>query len=231
MVRKIMASGENVDLYSIGHKGQRRVFFKIASEAGTIDYADQESLKKLYEELQAFRDEMRLHASLEEKLIHPLLSERVPGGARRLEEDHRVMHQQFDDIVKHFEEVKAKSAGFEKSPQLVMEFYRSWNRFIVFYFSHIDFEEENVMPSLWKLCTAQELGDVFKRFLASQTPKELMGHLEMMIPAMTLNERVMLLNAGRANMPPEAFQAALKVAEHALTPDDWATLKQKLAIE
>ena len=53
----------------------------------------------------------------------------------------------------------------------------------------------------------------------------------MMLPAMNLNERVLSLNIGRANMPPEAFQAAMKLAEQILTADDFAVLKAKLAIE
>jgi len=74
----------HVDLYSSIHKGQRTRFFKIAMTAGTIDYNDRNALEKFHEELRAFKEEMRVHASLEEKFIHPLLSNRVPGGARRL---------------------------------------------------------------------------------------------------------------------------------------------------
>ncbi len=174
---------------------------------------------------------MRLHAKLEEEYVNPLLSERVPGGARRLEEDRRIMHQQFNDLVAHFESAKSKPLDFEKRHELEFEFYRAWNRLIAFYFTHINHEEEDIQPALWKLCTTEELANTFKLIMANQTPKELMNNLEMMLPAMSLNERVILLNQGRASMPPEAFQAALKVAEHALRPRDWTALKSKLAIK
>jgi hemerythrin-like domain-containing protein len=222
---------ENVDLYSSVHKGQRFMFFKISSEAGTIDYADERAFNGLYGELQAFREHMRLHAMLEEKCIHPLLSERVPGGAKRLEEEHRVMHQQFNELVAHFESAKSMPVDFEKRRELALEFYRAWNRFMAFYFTHINHEEEDIQPALWRLCTNEELANAFKQIMANQTPKELMDSLKMMLPAMSLNERAMLLNQGRATMPPEAFQAALGVAQHALSSDDWAALKLKLAIE
>ncbi|HKZ88157.1 MAG TPA: hypothetical protein VJ066_03235, partial [Candidatus Bathyarchaeia archaeon] len=84
--------------------------------------------------------------------------------------------------------------------------------------------------SLWKLCTKEELANQFKLILADQTPKELMENLEMMFPAMNLSERTLILNMGRASMPPEAFQAALKIAERSLNPDDWLALKSKLGI-
>jgi len=226
--KKIML--ENVDLYSSIHKGQRSRFFKIAMTAGTTDYNDLKALEKLHGELVAFKQEMYLHASLEEKFIHPVLSNRVPGGARRLEDDHQVMHQKFDDLLSHFEGIIDRSVDFEKRHELALEFYLGWNRFIAFYFSHIDYEEESIQPSLWKLCTKEELANQFKLILADQTPKELMENLEMMFPAMNLSERTLILNMGRASMPPEAFQAALKIAERSLNPDDWLALKSKLGI-
>jgi hypothetical protein len=219
-----------IDLYTGIHKGQRVRFFTISKEAGSIDCADQKAMDRLQEELESFREHMRLHAALEEKFIHPLLSERVPGGSRKLEEDHRIMHQQLDDLLAHLKGVKAKSSDFEKQQELVLEFYRAWNRFTAFYFMHIDYEEEYVQPSLWKLCTSMELEETFRLILADQTPKELMGNLELILPAISMGERISLLNEGRANMPPEAFQAVLKLAEHVLNTADWIALKSKLMI-
>jgi hemerythrin-like domain-containing protein len=196
-----------LDLYVGIHKGQRSRIFDIAMKAGTIDYTDQDALDRFCSELTAFREHMCLHASLEEKLIHPLLSERVPGGARKLEKDHRVMHQQLDDIVAQFEGVRARSAESEMHRELVLEFYRAWNRFISFYFIHINEEEENVQPTLWKICTDKELAETFKAILASQNPEELKYDLQIMLPAMNMYERAEIINAGRANTPPQVFKA------------------------
>jgi len=214
-----------VDLYTGPHKGQRLRFSTISKSCGTLNVNDQNAITALEGELASFRDNMYLHADIEEKFIHPLLSERVPGGADRLNEDHRMMHKQFDELVACFGEIKKKPRE-----ELSLEFYLAWNRFISFYLNHIDYEEEHVMPTLWKLCTPDELGDVFKKAMAGQTPKELMENLVMMLPAISLMERAMLLNQGRATMPPEAFQAVLKLAERVLTPEDWASLKAALKL-
>ncbi len=220
-----------IDLYVGIHKGQRDRFFQIMMKAGTMDYNDKDSLDRLYGKLTAFREHMRLHASLEEKFIHPLLSERVPGGARKLEEEHRAMHEQFDDIVAQFDGIKSKSTESEMRRELILEFYRAWNRFISFYFSHINVEEENVQPTLWKICTDKELAEIFRAILASQNPEELKYNLQLMLPAMNLYERAEILNAGRASMPPQAFQVVLKLAEQVLNPDDWKALKSKIGID
>jgi hemerythrin-like domain-containing protein len=219
-----------VDVYTNIHKGQRSKFFSISMEAGMIDCADQNAMDRLQEKLESFREHMHLHAAHEEKFIHPLLSERIPGGSSRLNEEHRIMHQQLDDLLADFKGIRTKFSDFEKQQELVLEFYRAWNRFMAFYFMHIDYEEENVQPSLWKLCTNKELAEAFKQILANQTPEELMSDLEMMLPALNLSERVVLFNAGRANLPPQASEAFLKLAERVLRSSDWAALKSKLMI-
>jgi hypothetical protein len=141
-----------------------------------------------------------------------------------------MMHQQFDDIIAQFDSIRGGSAESEMRRELVLEFYRAWNRFTSFYFMHINEEEENTQPTLWKICTEKELVEVFKTILASQNPEELKYDLQIMLPAMNAHERAEMISAGRASMPPQVFQGVLKLAEHALSPEDWIALKQEIGI-
>jgi hemerythrin-like domain-containing protein len=219
-----------IDFYTGAHKGQRAEFSKISKAAGALNINDQNAVTALEEELSMFRENMYLHARLEEKFVHPLLSARIPGGADKLNEDHKIMHKQLDELVACFAEAKNKPADFEKRDELSLEFYRAWARFTAFYLNHIDYEEEHVMPSLWKLCTNDELAETFKKILADPTPKESMDNLMLMLPAMNPSERFMIFNAGRATLPPEAFQAALKIAEQVLTAENFISLKTALKL-
>jgi 3-methyladenine DNA glycosylase AlkD len=219
-----------IDFYTGAHKGQRSEFSKISNAAGKLNTNDQNAISALEKELIAFRENMYFHARLEEKFVHPLLSARIPGGADKLNEDHKIMHKQLDELAACFGEIKKKPADFEKTEELSLEFYRAWARFTAFYFNHIDYEEENVMPSLWKLCTNNELFETFKKVLADQTPKELMDNLTLMLPAMNPKERAIILTAGQATMPPEAFQDVLKIAENVLTSEDFVSLKTALKL-
>ena len=203
----------------------------ISKAAGTLDINNQEALTSLENEIISFREHMFLHASHEEKFIHPLLSEKVPGGANKLNEDHSIMHQQFDAIIACFEEMKNKPTDFEKLQDLAQEFYLAWNRFTSFYLSHIDYEEEHAMPTLRKLCTYDELSEARGKILGGQDPKSKMYSLEMILPALSPNERFLVLSQGLKNVPPEASQGALKIAEHVLSPEDWLSLKKMLKLE
>ena len=221
---------DQIDLYADAHKGQRLRFSMIGKAAGTLDMSNREAITSLENEIISFREHMFLHASHEENFVHPLLSQKVPGGANKLNEDHRIMHQQFDEIVACFGEMKKKPTDFEKLQDLAQEFYLAWNRFTSFYLSHIDYEEEHAMPTLRKLCTYDELSDARRKILGSQDPKSMMYSLEMILPALTPTERFLVLSQGLKNVPPEASQGALKIAERALSAEDWLSLKKMLKL-
>ncbi len=217
-----------IDLYIDAHKGQRLKFSMISTAAGTLDINNQEASTSLENEITSFREHMFLHAGHEERFIHPLLSERIPGGASRLNEDHRNMHTQLDELIATFGEMKRKPPDFEKRQEIAHEFYLAWNRFMSFYLGHIDYEEEHAMPALQKLCSYDELDDARKKILGGQEPKSMMYSLEMILPALSPNERFLVLSQGLKNAPPEAFQGAIKIAEHVLAPEDWLSLKKLL---
>jgi hypothetical protein len=73
--------------------------------------------------------------------------------------------------------------------------------------------------------------NAFRAILASQKPDELKYNLEIMLPAMNLDERAEIMNAGRASAPPEMFQAVLKLVEQVLNHDDWTATKSKIGIK
>ncbi len=213
------------------HKGQRLMFSTISTAAGTLDLGNQEALTSLENDIVAFREHMFLHASHEERFIHPLLSERIPGGANKLNEDHKDMHRQFDEIVGCFGEMKKKPLDFEKLQEVAQELYLAWNRFMAFYLTHINYEEEHAMPELRKLCTYDELASVRGKILGGQDPKSMMYSLAMILPALSPTERFIVLSQGLKTAPPEMFQGALKIAEHVLSSEDWLSLKRMLKLE
>ncbi len=220
-----------IDLYRDAHKGQRLKFSMISKATGTLEASNQGALSSLESEIISFREQMFLHANHEEKFIHPLISERVPGGANRLNEDHQIMHRQFDEIVACFGEMKKKSMDFEKLQEIAQELYLAWNRFTAFYLSHIDYEEEQAMPTLRKLCTYDELANARGKILGGQDPKSMMYSLGMILPALSPTERFLVISQGLKGMPPEASQGALKIAENVLAAEDWLSLKKMLKLE
>jgi len=224
------AADQRVHLYTSVHKGQRGNLSGLSMEAGALDLNDRAAVDNLHGELVSLRAELHLHASLEEKYIHPLLAGRILGAMRPFEEDHVVLHRLLDELVGHFERLRSDPLDRASSEAMVLEFYRALNRLISFYLAHIDREEESNQVALWAHYSDEALAATFGQILAAQTPSELMLNLGHMLPAMNPGERAGLLGMAKAKMPPPAFNAVTELAGRVLSPGDWSALRAQLRI-
>lgn len=218
------------DLYTSIHKAHRYALYTMAIQAGKTDYSEESSVDKLNELLIAFREQLRIHIEAEETFIHPLLSKRVPGGARELEEDHRVHLQRFEDLVKHLEELRALPVDFERLGEVGLEYYRALNRFISGYLVHINKEEEEIQPALWRLATEDELTGVLGGYLSGMrdiTPEEAGHLLKMMVPAYDPEELSIVFERAEA-APPEAKRMLYALTESMLSAEELASVKRRL---
>ncbi len=215
-------------LYSLIHKGIRARLFKFSITAGGLDYADSTRLNEFIQDLNLLVSSIRFHHTAEEKFIHPLISDRVPGGAVKLEEEHKLVEQQMVQMTTQLEGIRTKTSSFERSRDLALEFYLAFNRFLAFFLHHIDDEEERVQRMLFDLCTTEELTATFGRIMASQTPEELTENLKMIFSGASIDELTGLFAGAKALMPPAAFQGLTRLAESVLAPNQWTILKKRL---
>jgi len=200
----------------------------MAIQVGKADFARKESVDTLLGLLLAFRDQLRIHIESEEGFIHPLLSRRVPGGAIELEEEHRAHVKMMEDLIEHLNGIKTLPEGFANLRELGLEYYKALNRFISEYLVHIDKEEEKIQPTLWRLCTEDELMGVVGGFLGrmqTQTPEEAEQMLKIMIPSYDLEELRVLFDRAQG-APEEAKQRLYTLAKKMLSPDELAAVKK-----
>ena len=216
----------NFELYKNIHKGQRREMFRISEMAGLAGPEDPEDVKRLNARIASFRDEMHNHAHMEEVHIHPLLGQRVPGGTRKLEEDHVVMHRQLDEILAMADTMLGSSVPPTESKAMFQELYLAWNRFVAFYLQHIDTEEERAQTELWKLCSEEEVRGIFGRILASEPREMLAIDAGLMLPAVSKEDRVEMVMA-LGNAPPEMLRMFGEIAQRVLEPQDYDDLRTK----
>ena len=215
-----------IDFYTGIHKGQRDYLSKFSKKAGILNINDPEALTKLSTDYEELIGHFKVHASLEEQHIHPLLYDRIPEGAIGLEQDHKRQEQILEGLAKHLKNLSEKPVDFEKRGEIALEFYRGFNRFISIYLAHINKEEESIQPSLWKLCTPGELLNAFNTIISSMEPQVLMLNLSIMIPAMNIDERTILLNGIKVSAPPEAYKGVTALAQRVLSPEDWDELRE-----
>lgn len=221
---------QQIDLYTGPHKGQRSYLYRLSTQAGKIDATDHESVSDYIKRFKELRDEFALHAELEEKHIHPILSQRVSGIVQMLEEDHANQKAFFNELVNNLENLN-KVPEYEEQQSIFLEFFRAYNRFIAMYLQHIDFEEMEIMPSLWRVCSHDELASTLSSIIAHQKPDELRYNLEMMFSSMSATEVSAVISTARAKMPSDAVSQTLNLAERVMEPANWEKLKQLLGIK
>lgn len=217
------------DLYTSIHKAHRYALYTMAIQAGRTDYSEESSLERLNDLLAAFREQLRIHIEAEETFIHPLLSRRIPGGARDLEEEHRLHSEQFENLINHLEEIRALPEDFERLGEIGLEHYRALNRFIAGYLAHLDREEEDIQPALWRPATEDELLGALGGYLSGMrniTPEDAGYLLKIMVPAYDPDElRTVFERAEGA--PKEAREMLYALTESMLSTKELAAVKKR----
>jgi hemerythrin len=218
-------------IYSHIHKGIRSRLFQISTKAARLDFGDKESVQKFQEEFAALMNNIHHHHNLEEKFIHPLLNDRVPGGADELEEEHRVVLHLINNLVKNLDGIIAKPVDSEKRREQGLEFYLAYNRFMVYFMDHLNDEEQNVQRYLWDLCSVQEVAKAVGELMASQEPALAMENFGMIVAWANLDEITDLVIEAKATVPEPVFQAGMSLAQSALSAREYAVLRSRVGVK
>jgi hypothetical protein len=214
-----------IDLYRNVHKGQRAHLFSLAIELGRADHEDAAKVNALATRLRAALAELRRHAENEERFIHPLLQARAPKVAAMLERE----HQDLDPVLAEVEERLDGLQGASRSPsETGVELYGAWCRMVSIYLTHIDAEERLGMAALWDTCTDDDILAVIRAFIASRTAAEQIEDLRIQAPALSPQERAMLVSSAmKGGAPVEAVWANLAAV---LPSHDLARLRADVGI-
>jgi hypothetical protein len=97
-----ITSNQPLSLYTWVHKGLRNRLYKISTRAGKINYGDEGLVGAFSAEFTPLATSVRLHHDLEQKFIHPLVADRVPGGTIKLEEEHWIVEQMLTDLLSFY---------------------------------------------------------------------------------------------------------------------------------
>ena len=91
-------------------------------------------------------------------------------------------------------------------------------------------EETANNAQLWAHYSDAELHALHERLLASLTPAEVMQASRWMVPALTPDERAVLLGGMQSKMPPTAFRGVLEQLRPHLDDQAWSKLAPRLGI-
>lgn len=217
---------QRFDIYGTIHKALRHAMGQLLLDAGRLDVNDDAARQRLCDEVATFADFCRGHLDHENTYIHPALEARAPGTSQRIAGEH-VQHER--DIAALHSRVHAlASAGPGERSACAATLYHALALFIAHNLAHMYIEETEHNQLLWQHYSDAEIVGIHDVLVSNVPPVEMGYALRWMIPAMTPQERVLVLGGIRATAPAPAFEGVMTLAREVLDDTAWQCLDREL---
>lgn len=213
------------DIYGFIHKALRKAQCEMLVRLGQ---AGADIAPDLLAELRDLLELGRLHISHEEAHIHTALDLRAPRMSLGLQAQH-------DGHRDGFRVLETLIAAVEQAPvterrDAVRALYLAFSAFVARDFDHMLEEETVHNETLWSHFVDAELIAVEGGIVSSLTPEKAIRFMRLMVPAISRDERHILLGGMKANAPAEAFMAVMELAVRpTLSLADLHDLEQRLS--
>jgi iron-sulfur cluster repair protein YtfE (RIC family) len=216
------------DVYGPVHKGIRFLMTEIMYELGKSDVSNLSELNSLEEKSKYLWDILKAHAEGEEEFLFPHLERENKSFFTKMKQAHDHFHEEIDILRNNFRKIKETDIGSDEKVELMSNFIKQYNTFLSQYFSHLQDEELEANPILWKALSDDELMVIVPK-IASKSPPEIMQYFMVyFLRAVNHTERLGLLMGMQKNAPEPVFKGILNIAEDSLEDSDWQRLKQSL---
>ena len=216
------------DVYGPVHKGIRFLMTELMYELGKSDVSNVSELTTLEKKLQYLWDILKVHAEGEEEFIFPLLKREAKTLFTKLKQAHDKFHEQAEIFRNDFRNILGTDTEDAEKLELMSKFTKRYNTFLSEYFSHLQDEELEANPILWKILGDEELIEVLSKISSKPTPELRQYFLPFLLRATNHPERVGILMGMKKDMPKSAFNGILNIARASLAESDWQKLKQTL---
>lgn len=210
-----MSTAPRIDLYAHIHKALRLMMMDTLQHLGRLDASDTQDLAAGLGQLDALLDAATHHIEHENEFVHPAIEARRTGASAAIEVEH-------DEHLETIAGLRAEAAALRALPSAAAahRLYLQVAAFVADNFQHMAVEEQRHNQALWDTCSDEELLGIHGRILAAVTPQEMSMTLRWMIPALTPDERALVIGG----MPPEVRPAVLASARSLLDDTAWARL-------
>lgn len=186
---------ERTDVYTAAHKSQRRRLFDLTVAAGCADVDDAASRARLARAVHALADELVAHAHHEDRFIHPTLRRHAPALADALEDAHGELDSRLDQLR---DAATRHRCDATDDPNRL---YRALASFTSTYLAHLEVEEGQALPALWRACRDDELGAILTAFRASRSDAENLTSTLAQLPALNPREVARMTRAALGEVP------------------------------
>jgi hemerythrin-like domain-containing protein len=131
---------------TIVHKFIRSEMFGVSLALSTCDASAPDAVVQASARLERVANLLRTHGAREDEGLLPLLRDKDPEAAARMERDHQLLDQRLARVCAAASALPNTVASLRESALLLV--YLDWNAFLSAYFAHLDDEECALFPLL-----------------------------------------------------------------------------------
>ena len=211
-----------VDLYGTVHKALRSRLFDTSVELSRADFVDPSELRVAVSAYRRTFDFLREHHRHEHTFLEPALASQAPAVVRLTHEQHEAIEAKMARLDACVSELESSS-----SPEVGRRLVALYEDFLADYLAHMRHEETAMLDAFWAHFTDEELMALRGRVQGSIPPPRFGEWLEIMLPAMNLDERAAMLGGMKKAAPPPAFASAVEIATRVLGQSGWSAIKTR----
>ena len=217
---------DRIDLYAPIHKAYRAFMCDTLLRVGRVDVDDPVEFDDTIDRVTALLTSLRHHARHEDEFLHPLLVRTGQDPASIADHAHHATEiAALEALTAH-----AASAPLSQRAALMLHLYRRLGAFVAANLEHMLDEEIDNNAGLWAFYTDEQLVAAHNKLLASIEPPVFMEIMSWMLPALTPEELVQVMEGTRANAPPSVFDALLSTASRTLAASRYIALCVRLGL-
>jgi len=214
------------DLYGPVHKGLRARLFDLGVE---LDRCDFNAPVEVTVALGAYRRTasfLREHHEHEDHFVDPALQQCSSDLREAVAPQHVLAEKALAELDVLVATIARTQDGRRSAGARLCARYR---QFLGDYLQHMNHEETAVTAALWAKYTDAELTGLRARLQDSIPISRFIEWLEILLPAMNIDERTAMLQALKANAPEPTFTAVTGVASRVLGTAGWDAVREQLA--
>ena len=217
------------NFYHVIHKALRLGHCRMLAAIGSNDFGNDLATRSLLADLRQLIMLGRSHLDSENREIHTALEARKPGASAHAAEDHGHHEQSFAELESLIRAVEVALPSRRDVAGRAL--YRRYAIFMAEDLLHMNEEETYLLDALHRVFTDEELMAIEGRIVSAIPPQKMMGYARLMMPALSLPERVELLAKMQKAMPEPAFEGLLaEGVKPSLTASEYADVISTLML-
>lgn len=226
------------DILTPIHKGIRSMIYELGYKVQKTDFTDVLATEAIVTQL---RHDIRLanstcivclmheHAGHEEENVVPLIPPSESKVVDAIIQEHKEITKQLIDISKVCDELlKLKENG--ERIEAGNKLNRMVNNLLAFYIAHMNNEEAELLPLMWKYLTDDQMRAIRAKIQMATPPEIYAEWMQWVMPSLSLYELVGMFYGIKMGATAEVLSKMSHMAEENLDVDTWNKVKSRVGI-